>query len=87
VDDKYANEWVERALNAEATLETERAARRAAEREYLVLRGQADKLEAALNHMRSFGGACPCGAWFGDESERPHVIGCPVGAAFEGGDK
>ena len=38
-------------------------------------------IEEALRHIISAGGACPCGAWFGDEDRRPHAIGCPVGRA------
>ena len=57
------------------------------ERNHNELRGleykaKCEVLLAALRHIRSAGGACPCGAWFGDEDKRPHVIGCPVGAAI-----
>jgi len=41
----------------------------------------ADLLAALENYIKTYN-TCPCGAWIGQESERPHVIGCPVGTSI-----
>lgn len=47
--------------------------------DYSALRSRLDLAIEALRVIREQGGSCPCGAWFGQERERGHVIGCPVG--------
>jgi hypothetical protein len=60
--------------------EDERAGRIKAESVNVALREALTALLAATDEWGQYA-PCPCGAWIAGHDERPHVIGCEIGAA------